>query len=760
MKKNAKKFLAMLLCLCMVAAVLPAGTPQASAAGETVTINFAEIPSANADVDNFTYNGNKVYHSGGVNYIDQGAHATPVLHKDGWFAFDVTVGEDGMYSTTMNNKTGMNNDSPWILYIIPSDELTAGQEVADITDRLKDDYKVMSATEAEARNTATLTGSTKALRKGNYKIVIKNDNGGTTPYSNATLGTYYLTHLVSFTLTKTGEYVDPDNVVFLDFRTGGSVSGTFNSLNANGKKVYNTGLNYVFGTNMSTMVLNDACWFAFDITVKTDGMYCPSAFQEVTNTYSSGYSVYLVPAGEINDATTDDDMKELLVEKNLLLTAPAVPNTAIQGTAKYTTEGENYPIKSGDYKIVIKQEEDRAITNVTYYQVQLSTFTLTRTGEYEEPTVDPIEMKFNSDTWAYQGTSLDSFKGNTNYTINKTATTATVKKVNNGNVAFAIAEDNELVINFDAEVAGDYKLVIGSAEHPDYGLNAEIWVNDERVGKIHNDNNASVAKDYPYNKGFGKVALTEGSNKIVIKGLAPDTIKSSSTETHRAGNVNFYVSQITFTPVGEEAVVKGIEISGDNTQATARVIMSDGSELTDADIVYGCVSDPAGAITVDATTGKITKNSAGRAVVEARYTDNNIVYQGQMQISVTNDDIFGNVYAYVEADGTVHFLGGLKKIEGYKQAGFYVFEGTEGSTWDMDMTVTSDKAVTTNQVYTAITTTDGNYEASHFGEDCGHIFYVSKEIAEGKTVVVRPFVVDEDDETVIYGKQYTMVVGQ
>lgn len=750
MKKQVKQFFAALLCLCMVAAVLPAGTPQASAAGETVTINFGSLSMDSLISSNVT------------NYVGGTDCATLVPNKGGWFAFDITIPTDGNYSPTMVDYA-FAYDCAWSAYIVPADELTAGNEVADIAARLTSDYKVMSATGAQAKAGGTFTGSTVSLRADDYKLIITNDGEGTYLGSNA----YTYNKLVSFTLTRTNDYgiefdlagkaatgqtpIGPVSLV--SDSTTGAGNGIINQ-NGSGAKEAGSEGDY---SNIRTYDENG--WVAFDVTIGESATYTPKMQSFKSPSTLVNYSVFLIPESELTSGSEVSQINTMVAAgEHMLGTVTAY--SATNGTP--TDTFENVPLLKGAYKLVIV---NRAYEAGTYKLSYVMNLFLANVGEYVEPTVDPIkiEMKFNSETWTYQGTSLNDFKGNTNYTIDKTATTATVKKVNSGNVAFAIAEDNELVIKFDAEVAGDYKLVIDSAEHSDYGLNAKVLVNGNEVGEIHNDNNVSDAKDYFYNKGFGKVALTEVGNTITIKGLAPDTIKSGNTETPRAGNVNFYVRGITLTQATEEAVAKCVEISGDNTKVTAKVIMSDdGSELTGADIVYGCASDPAGVITVDETTGKIESTGAGRAVVEAEYVDaDGVVYQDQMEIAVTNDDIFGNVYAYIEeTTGNVVFLGGLKTISGYTKVGFYVFEGTAGNAWDMNMVADDTKALTTSNVYETITTTDGTYDASYFGEECGHIFFVEKNIAAGTTVIVRPFIEDASGNKIIYGKQYTMTVGQ
>ncbi len=328
---------------------------------------------------------------------------------------------------------------------------------------------------------------------------------------------------------------------------------------------------------------NAGGWYAFDMAVDYDGEYTPvvtTAAEHLTD----DYKVYLIPASVVGTTNEVGNINTAISSTKYWL-------GDVTGNNDKTTNPNNIRIETpttlsakslskGTYKLVLVAETARTYgtkigtTDIEFSRMKVSSFTLARTGE---PTVDPITMMLDATTWNYD---TKEFYNETNYTIDTSATTATVKRVNNGNVNFSIPQGEQLVINFYAEVAGDYELVIYSAEHSDYGLNAEILVNGNPVGKIHNDNNVSEPKDYFYNKGFGKVALKEEGNTITIKGLAPDTIKSGSTEeTKRAGNVSFYLNAIKLTPAGEEAVVKGIEIFGDNTKVTAKVKMSDGTEL-------------------------------------------------------------------------------------------------------------------------------------------------------------------------------------
>jgi len=325
---------------------------------------------------------------------------------------------------------------------------------------------------------------------------------------------------------------------------------------------------------------------------------------------------------------------------------------------------------------------------------------------------------------------------------------------------FKIYEDEVLAYDFEAAVAGDYELVLCVGENTDYGVNAEVFVNNVSVGKMFNDENGSSATLVLKNKGFGKVALNKGVNTLKIKGLAPDVIDSvTKTGSDRAGGTQLYLSTATFTPKeASDVVVDRVEITcpdtsisvGTGTSVSAKAIMSDGSEVavTPKTITSGII---------DSASGTVTGIGAGLALVEAEYEKDGVLYEDQVVIAVTNDAVFGNVYAYIDND-IVTFLGGIKTIAGYKEVGFDVYYGN-GS--EINVGTGYANPVSTTSVYKKLVVGGQEYGAAYFGagED-GYIFHVNEtaHVTAGETILIRPYVIDLDGNKIPYGQQYTMVV--
>lgn len=418
---------------------------------------------------------------------------------------------------------------------------------------------------------------------------------------------------------------------------------------------------------------------------------------------------------------------------------------------------------------------ERGVNTITFTDATSANNHLSLSAIKFAPSTKPmvVEMNFGRVDLNAATIADDGYKLNDNSDIKA------ADNVNTANLNLKIPTGKALVVDFEVPADGYYELLINSGECSDYGFNGKIYVDNNEMGNIHNDSNKNNAEstdgEYVYrNKGFGKVYLEKGARTLKIVGLEPDVINAynrAEGKTDRAGSVQFCVTQITLTEVAGE-VVKGIDIScgetalsvDDSTTVTAKVKMSDGSDSSAAaQINY--VSDPDGVISVVGNT--VTALKPGRAVIEAEYTDGrNVVYQEQVEIAVTEDDIFGNVYAYIEESSEnpgnydVNFLGGIKKLDGYKEVGFYVYVGSDG--YDIDVETATAKK-TTSSVYKKISANGTDYTAEgkfNVGAD-GYIFCINDiEIAAGATVIVKPFVVTADGDEIFYGQQYKMTVSQ
>lgn len=104
--------------------------------------------------------------------------------------------------------------------------------------------------------------------------------------------------------------------------------------------------------------------------------------------------------------------------------------------------------------------------------------------------------------------------------------------------------------------------------------------------------------------------------------------------------------------------------------------------------------------------------------------------------NVEESDIFGDAYAYVK-DGSVYFLGGLDKIDGYTKVGFEVWVDGEAK-----------GDINTDKVYTSFKIDDTTYTAEDEFNSKYVFITVLENIASGaETIELRPYIANDDGKT-------------
>ncbi len=755
---KARKIPALLIALCMLISMLPAvPATTASAEGVTQTISFPIADGAtyfggSISVDSHNWAANSAEtHANVIGYMNSDINYTKVTANDArfrlyypgeYFALDFKVNKSGYYDIAL--------------------------ELGDY-----DNYKMQVSTVIDGTEMNSFTCPGDGYGVGNNDI--------------ASLGAKYLSAGVHTLIVKMIDFVGTANekMIFLksiqlterddmpEHKNQTIVFGHQNKKNGYGNTYTLTGKYTVSDKPTRRVSIANSGWEIDESNTNpeliTGNLDIASIIYESSCTITVGINYWLgfkfvVDAPGYYDISANVGQSSIGVAASVSLDGNPIGELNSNGPEGTVTQElkKGVYLNAGEHVFVTKHQ---AAGRLYLYGLNLTA---------SEPVAETIALPFNPTDSGIDKSNVNTAKladgykwemsedntvdlsasGNDFYAYDSTTGTG-------GNINAKVYENELLEFKFNAEVAGDYELILNLGEHCDYGGNMLVLVNGDEAGNIYGDDNTSaVGSNGTFNKGFGKVTLNKGENTIGFKGLAPDIVDGPFIKENQVGDVHLYLYNATFTPV-DDVVVKGVEITCNDTElevndtvsVTAKVAMSDGSY--DAAKVATALNMTPDIISYDAATGNVKALKAGTGLIEFTYTaDNGVVYEKQIRIRVkdSNSAIFGTSYAYVRADAsgsyTINLIGALDSI-GFKAAGFEV--------WGNENRVADAK---TTQVYKTITTKDGVKTPVDYGStENGYIFF-SPEVSglkAGTTYTVKPYVLDENDNK-IYHNDLTLVI--
>ena len=555
-------------------------------------INFIpwDIPEAASGYDG----GNWKYYSKSASVVGPTASARNYLqvtglNKNQWIAYDIGALKSGEYNVEVENwKYKGGTIAKWYLVSKNASDIGA----ACTADALLGTVVTFQSNPADVPVTDTLANY-QVKEDGDYLLVMMGT--GTYATGNTNAGSWALLTR-SFMMRRVGDYKikfeKTINLIPLTWKSHDALiayEGDYSIKSVSGGVTLSTGSAFFQASKLTSgsyVAFNAGNFMAGKYDVDITSYKCASGFIA---------DYYLIPAS----AT---DISAACNENTKLGTADSYAATDVLADPEKQAQFNVY--EDGDYLLVImgtgKYNSQMDSSWRTGNNVFANSVTMDRVSDADpkpELEAEAFTLGFGSSNG---GVALANIYNATiaenKWKINIDETDMIDQLTNTGRhgmnaeyTNFKVYEDEVIAYDFNAAVAGDYELVLCVGESTDYGVNAEVFVNDVSVGKMFNDENGASSTLVLKNKGFGKVTLKEGVNTLKIKGLAPDVIDAvTKSGSDRAGGTQLYLSTATFTPkAASDVVVDRVEIScpnnsisvGATTSVSAKAIMSDGSEV-------------------------------------------------------------------------------------------------------------------------------------------------------------------------------------
>lgn len=396
-KNKAKRIFAAMLCLCMLASVLPMGASAANA----VSVDFTSATTTPAYGK----------HSNTEAKQFSGYFQIWTKNLDRWAAFDLGAIDAGDYNAVLTHYTRDNLAGKFDAYLVPIDgALTESATLNSIHYMVTDDetYKIGTVEFCKSYNNAAITEFKVAdLAAGNYKLVLKlvehfNDAADGSAYSYG--------YLTGFTMEKT-EFNDRVNISFASADKT-PVWGKHTDAEA---QQYN-GYFQVWSEYVGK-------WTAFDIGGLSAGDYKASLSHYTRTELGGKFDVYLVPIdGALTESATLNTIHSMVTRSDEAYRI-GTANFGGSHTNDAVSSFEISGLADGNYKLVLKLvehalngEEGNSQKCSYSYITAFTMVPANEAEEEEEPKVDiPADANGNfGNVYAYVKDSKVYFIGGLN----------------------------------------------------------------------------------------------------------------------------------------------------------------------------------------------------------------------------------------------------------------------------------------------------------------------------------------------------------